>query len=186
MLVGISAHRDAIPVIRMQSDVQNQGYAAGLAAAAAAKQGVPLRSVDLKELQRHLVAVGALTADVLSGQDSYPPNGEMVKAAVDDLVSSGYSQVGVILAAERGQALELLKQAYLQLDDEDQGKLRAAHVMAVMGEPMGLRILVAKVRNFSGWDEGWHFKVYGVYGETRSYLDSLVVAIGRAAKSKNR
>lgn len=180
--LGISAHRDAIPVIRMQSDVQNQGYAAGLAAAAAAKQGVPLRSVDLKELQRHLVAVGALTADVLSGQDSYPPNGEMVKAAVDDLVSSGYSQVGVILAAERGQALELLKQAYLQLDDEDQGKLRAAHVMAVMGEPMGLLILVAKVRNFSGWDEGWHFKVYGVYGETWSYLDSLVVAIGRAAK----
>ena len=32
--LGVSAHRDAMPVIRMQADIQNQGYAAGVAAAA--------------------------------------------------------------------------------------------------------------------------------------------------------
>jgi hypothetical protein len=31
--LGISAHRDAMPILRMEPDVQNQGYAAGFAAA---------------------------------------------------------------------------------------------------------------------------------------------------------
>ena len=31
--LGVSAHRDALPCIRMQADIQNQGYAAGVAAA---------------------------------------------------------------------------------------------------------------------------------------------------------
>ena len=35
--LGVSAHRDAMPVIRMQPDIQNQGYAAGVAAAMAAE-----------------------------------------------------------------------------------------------------------------------------------------------------
>ena len=34
--IGLSAHRDAQPVVRMQPDIQNQGYAAGVAAAMAA------------------------------------------------------------------------------------------------------------------------------------------------------
>ncbi len=33
--LGISAHRDAVPLIRMQPDIQNGGYAAGVAAVAA-------------------------------------------------------------------------------------------------------------------------------------------------------
>jgi len=35
--LGVSAHRDALPCIRMQADIQNQGYAAGVAAAMIAK-----------------------------------------------------------------------------------------------------------------------------------------------------
>ncbi len=41
--LGVSAHRDVMPVIRMQPDVQNQGYAAGVAAATAAREGKGLR-----------------------------------------------------------------------------------------------------------------------------------------------
>src|SRR5690606_35857343 len=35
--LGASAHRDAMPVIRMQACLQNQGYAVGLATSMAAK-----------------------------------------------------------------------------------------------------------------------------------------------------
>ena len=35
--LGISAHRDAMPIIRMQPDVQNMGYVAGVAAATASR-----------------------------------------------------------------------------------------------------------------------------------------------------
>lgn len=72
--LGISAHRDAIPVMRMQPDVQNAGYAAGLAAAQAVSRGVTPREVDVKALQRKLVADGALGAHVLTDVDSPAPD----------------------------------------------------------------------------------------------------------------
>lgn len=72
--LGISAHRDAIPVMRMQPDVQNAGYAAGLAAAQAVSRGVTPREVDVRALQRKLVADGALGAHVLTDVDSPAPD----------------------------------------------------------------------------------------------------------------
>jgi hypothetical protein len=44
-----------MPVIRMQADIQNQGYAAGVAAATAACSGRSLREIDIRALQKHLV-----------------------------------------------------------------------------------------------------------------------------------
>ena len=70
--LGISAHRDANPLIRMQADIQNGGYAAGVAAAMAAKSGTLVRNIDVRALQEHLVKVGNLTPSVLSDRDSYP------------------------------------------------------------------------------------------------------------------
>ena len=37
--IGMSVHRDALPLVRMQPDIQNQGFAAGTAASMAAKAG---------------------------------------------------------------------------------------------------------------------------------------------------
>jgi len=57
--LGVSAHRDAIPVIRiMQADIQNQGYAAGVAAAMAAKSGQSIHQIHIKALHKHLVEKG--------------------------------------------------------------------------------------------------------------------------------
>jgi hypothetical protein len=64
--LGVSAHRDAMPVIRMQADIQNQGYAAGVAAAMAAKENRRLRDIDVKALQKHLVEKGNLPESVLA------------------------------------------------------------------------------------------------------------------------
>ena len=70
--LGISAHRDAVPLIRMQPDIQNGGYAAGVAAAMAAADNRLLREIDLQDLQQHLVEIGNLPESVLTDQDSYP------------------------------------------------------------------------------------------------------------------
>jgi hypothetical protein len=70
--LGISMHRDAIPLVRMQACIQNQGYAAGLAAAMASRDGVPLRGIDIRALQRKLVEIGNLPEEVLQQQDSLP------------------------------------------------------------------------------------------------------------------
>ncbi len=85
--LGISAHRDAMPVIRMQPDVQNQGYAAGLAAATAAAAGVEPRAIDVKALQAALVAKGNLPSRVLTDVDSYPYSAARIQEAVDALTS---------------------------------------------------------------------------------------------------
>jgi hypothetical protein len=86
--LGISAHRDAMPVIRMQPDVQNQGYAAGLAAAAAAAAGVQPRDIDIRALQQALVTKGCLPARVLTDVDSYPYSAAQIQEAVDALTAS--------------------------------------------------------------------------------------------------
>ncbi len=49
--LSVSSHRDALPVIRMQADVQNQGYAMGLAAAMIAKDGISTRNLNMREFQ---------------------------------------------------------------------------------------------------------------------------------------
>ena len=58
--LGASAERDAMTLIRMQADLQNQGYAAGWAAAAAVKAGGHTRDIDIKALQKELVRQGVL------------------------------------------------------------------------------------------------------------------------------
>jgi flavin-dependent dehydrogenase len=82
--LGISMHRDAIPLVRMQACIQNQGYAAGLAAAMASRDGVPLRGIDMRELQRRLVEIGNLPEEVLEQEDSLPMSAEQIAHAVRD------------------------------------------------------------------------------------------------------
>ncbi|MBM4086572.1 MAG: FAD-dependent oxidoreductase, partial [Planctomycetes bacterium] len=108
--LGMSAHRDAMPVLRMQPDLQNQGYAAGVAAAMAARKGVPLRGIDIRELQKHLVDIGNLPPSVLTDKDSYPIPTERLMLAVEN-VRNGYKDVGTLLASPE-QALPLLQDAY--------------------------------------------------------------------------
>ncbi len=71
--LGISAHRDCMPLVRMQPDVQNQGYAAGLAAATmAVADNLPLGRISIRELQKKLVAKDILPEEVLTETDSIP------------------------------------------------------------------------------------------------------------------
>lgn len=74
--LGISAHRDCMPLVRMQPDVQNQGYAAGLAAATAAKEGKPLREISIRALQKQLIDCGILPPEILNEEDSFGGFGE--------------------------------------------------------------------------------------------------------------
>ena len=64
--LGKGCARDVNPMARMQADLMNEGYAAGAAAAMAAKGTCDFRSIDIKALQRHLVEIGNLREEVLS------------------------------------------------------------------------------------------------------------------------
>ena len=173
--LGISAHRDAMPVLRMQPCVQNQGYAAGVAAAMAAKAGKGTRGIDVKALQKHLVEKGNLPKSVLTDKDSYPMSTAKIADAVESLVK-GDKGLPVVLAQPK-DAMPLLREAHESAKTE-KDKLAYARVLGMLGDATGAGTLTAAIRA-QAWDKGWNFRGMGQYGRSLSLLDSLIIALGR-------
>jgi flavin-dependent dehydrogenase len=178
--LAVSAHRDVMPVIRMQADIQNQGYAAGVAAALAARSGRNVRDIDIRQLQRHLVEKGNLPAEVLTDEDSFPLSQEKVEQAVQT-VRNDFEGIEVLFAQPE-QARPLLREAYAAATSEHD-KLTYAHILGIMGDPTGVDTLVQAVQA-SSWDEGWKYTGMGQYGPSMSPLDSLIIALGRTRQEK--
>ncbi len=179
--LGMSVHRDALPVVRMQPDLQNGGYAAGVAAAMAAKAGSALRQVDVKALQRHLVQIGNLKEGVLTDKDNFPLPAERIAAAVDT-PTDPYKDTAVILAHPK-EALPHVKKAFAQAKDEKE-KLHQAQVLSVLGDASGLGALIAAIEDEPGLDKGWRYVGMGQFGASMSPLDCLFYAAGRLRDRK--
>ena len=178
--LGISAHRDAMPILRMQPDVQNQGYAAGVAAAMSIKDKVTVRKVDIKKVQQHLIEKDVLPRDVLEMKDSFPLAKELfVKAAAS--ITNNYEGLSVVLA-DYPRSVPLLRDA-LAKATASEAKLKYAHVLAMMGEPDGETLLIDKVKAMK-WDAGWNFRGMGQFGRSVSWVDSYMIALGRAKSTK--
>ncbi|MFP4056178.1 MAG: FAD-dependent oxidoreductase [Candidatus Brocadiia bacterium] len=177
--LGISAHRDAMPFVRMQADLQNLGYAAGLAAAQAVHAGVGTREIDVRALQRKLVALGNLPEEVLGHEDSHPLPPEALARAVATL-PRGYRGAAVLLAHPR-RAVPLLRRAYRQSDGEA-ARLATAHVLAVLGDADGLETLIGAVQAAPDLGDGYRYRGMGHDHSRRrmSQVDSLITALGLA------
>ncbi|MDP6361235.1 MAG: FAD-dependent oxidoreductase, partial [Planctomycetota bacterium] len=172
--LGVSAHRDALPVIRMQPDVQNQGYAAGRAAAMAAQAGTGVRDIDLKQLQQHLIEIGNLPETVLSDEDTFPVSDEKLHWAVNE---GWETHEGIALCfAEAERALPLLREAH----DTTQSDNRWLYALALglMGDNHGAATLRDEV-NGREWDDGWNYKGMGQFGMSSSEVDAMLMALGR-------
>jgi len=173
--LGVSAHRDAMPVIRMQADIQNQGYAAGVAAAMVTKSGKGLRDIDIRALQKHLIEKGNLPERVLTDKDSFPLPKEQIASAVERVVND-YDGLEVVLAQPR-DAIPLLRDAY-KTAETTKAQLAYAHILGMLGDETGAEILTDVVES-RDWDKGWNFTGMGQYGASISELDSLIIALGR-------
>ncbi|MDA3923184.1 MAG: FAD-dependent oxidoreductase [Kiritimatiellae bacterium] len=178
--LGISAHRDAMPILRMQPDVQNQGYAAGVVAAEAIKAGVDLRDVDIKAVQKKLIAKKILPEEVLTMKDSFPLADAKFVQAVKDLADN-YKGLTVILT-DYDRSIPLLKKAFV-LSLTPEAKFIYAHVLAMMGHKDGEDLLIQKL-NSSEWDKGWNFRGMGQFNRSVSWVDSYIIALGRAHSKK--
>lgn len=172
--LGVSAHRDALPCIRMQADIQNQGYAAGVAAAWMARKGCASRELDIKELQKHLIAVGNLPESILAETDNFPLPRERVEDAVRR-VANDYDGLEIVLA-QFETAQPLLRQALAAAPEK--ARLIYAHILGMMGDGAGAQVLADAV-NAKPWDPGWRYTGMGQFGPCMSPLDSLIIALGR-------
>jgi hypothetical protein len=173
--LGMSAHGDAMPVMRMQADVQNQGYAAGKATAMAAEEGSTVRTIDVTRLQKHLVEKKIIPQSMIGAKDSYPIGPEQMINAVKS-VGEDYTGIAQVLTNPE-MALPALREAYAKVAKEDV-KLRYAHVLGMLHDGQGSASLIKAVDTAS-WDKGWNFRGMGQFGASTSPLDNLIIALGR-------
>ncbi len=190
--LGTSAERDAMTLLRMQADLQNQGYAAGLAAAMAARAGGRTRRIDVKKLQDVLVRIGNLPARVLTDVDSQPVPGEVIAEAVrrvgalsrentqqpSDAEKQPYRELAVVVA-HRQQAIPLLRSAWRNASGREE-KLNYAIILGFLGDPTAVSTLIEALSQAPGWDRekaGW-LSSERKTGNAFSPLDRVVMALG--------
>lgn len=172
--IGMSVHRDALPLVRMQPDIQNQGFAAGTAASMAARAGTGVRAVDIKTLQKKLVEAGIVPDRVLRDQDSNPiPEDRVAKAAEE--YPKDKSAAAILLSAPESASI-LLRKHYAKATGKD--KLEYAMMLAVMGDASGIETLIEALEA-KKWDEGWRYTGMGQFGQSMSEVDRLIVAMAR-------
>ncbi len=179
--LGASAHRDAMPVIRMQPCLQNQGFAVGWAAAMAASNEQNIRYIDLKKLQKQLINVGSLPEHVLTDADNYPPKMEKIQAAAKTVVDDLEGLEVLLWDKEKG-IVALTDQYHFTNNEND--KLVYARILGMLGEPTGWQDLIKAIDKYEDWDEGWNFTGMGQFGRSISYLDSLIIAVGRTKRTE--
>ncbi len=183
--LGVSMDRDAAAMVRMQLDMANQGYAAGVAAATVAKSGTSPRNVNVRALQKHLVDTGCLPAEVLSHNDSFPLTATAIQRAVSAYgkatnPGSAGKPLAVILT-HKDVAFPLVRQAYSQANGAS--RVRYAQVLAVLGDNAGVPALLDALKN-----EEWDAKIYqgrmADYAHLPTPVDSLILALGHAGDSR--
>ena len=178
--LGISAHRDSMPILRMQACIQNQGYAAGVAAATVAQKGIPTRSLDVNALQEHLVEIGSLPPEELKNTESGPIQDADIENAARTVVEN-YRGLSILLT-ERDKAIPYLKKE-LQAADNPDHRLVYANILGMLGDSTGADIL-AKTISEQDWDVGWNFRGMGQFGGSISRLDSHIIALGTSGDEK--
>lgn len=179
--LGASAHRDAMPVIRMQPCLQNQGFSMGWAAAVASANNELIRHIDLKWLQKGLAEIRNLPETVLDSTDNYPPAMvqilEAAKSVVNDL--EGLE----ILIWDTHRSLPVLED-FFHMSENNHHRLVYARILGMLENPAGWDILRTAIDTYEEWDEGWDFRGMGQFGRSLSYLDSLIIALGRTKKKE--
>ena len=196
--LGAGAERDAMTLIRMQADVQNQGYAAGLAAAMAARNGGHTRGIDVKRLQRQLIANGCLQPRVLSDPDAGRASPEALAKAVAELRTlrseiklshtvEDYAVFSLALAmANADHALPLLRDAYARASQTDSARLTYARILGVLGDATGVPTLMAALDQRGDWGAGYGLTSDRESNNTFSETDRIVIALGYAGAPEGK
>lgn len=181
--LGISMERDATAMVRMQYDIQNQGYAAGLAAAAAVRAGCQPRAIDIRALQRQLVELGSIPPEVLDDCDSFPLSpaeiADAVRAFPRATNPAEAASPLAILLTHPGQARPLLE-GTLPAASSDAERLAIAKALAVLGAGSVAPLLAAELDRIEQWDAKIFQGRMADYAHLPTPVDALIVALGYA------
>ena len=153
----------------------------GRAAALASQQDINIRDIDIKALQKELVRIGSLPEGVLSDTDNYPPPIEEIREAVKTVVQD-FNGLEILLWDKEAGIRAITEAFYMTGNDEH--KLVYARILGMLGVEDGWEVLIKAIDSFEEWDEGWNYTGMGQFGRSISYLDSLIIAVGRTKRSE--
>ncbi len=173
--LGMSAHRDALPVIRMQADVQNQGYAAGYAASLAVRSACTLRDLPIEKLSSHLRQIGILPEQADERESRFPLDRSEIEAAARHTPMDFHH--AAILFAHPEEAKQALRTAIAEASSDAQRE-EALAILGLLGDADAAAGL-AKIVGETPWDNGWNYRGMGQFGFSSSRVDKLVVALAR-------
>ncbi|MDB4582973.1 FAD-dependent oxidoreductase [Draconibacterium sp.] len=180
--LGISMERDASAMVRMQLDLANQGYAAGVAATLAITSGKNLREIDIKELQQYLVDKGNLPEEVLKLKDSFPFSKETIQKAVLDYgKSTNPKEAGIPLAlilTHKKTALPLVGKEYKKSTGKK--KLHYAQVLGMCGKKEGVKTLLNELDQITEWDEKIFQGSMADFAHLPTPQDAIILALGNS------
>ena len=181
--LAISGQRDVMPVFRMQGDVQNHAYAAGLAAVMALACKGEVRRIDVRALQRGLIETGFLPQTVLLHRDPAPVARPVLNSAARGPLDIHAEIAGLLTYPEAARLL--LRQRFASETDPDI-RGRCARLLAVIGDYSGADWLMRQLRAATEWDEGWNYRGMGQFGRSVSPLDEIILllALARVGEAK--
>ena len=175
--LGASAHRDAMPVIRMQPCLQNQGYAVGYLSAVAVKEGKPVRKVDIKKIQKHLVSIGNLPERVLKDKEFKGFSNNDMKAASLS-VTDNYKGLEILLT-DPARCKKILLEQIKNVSSFDE-KVVYASILCILGDATYSSVMKEKISQYKEWDKGWHYTGMHQFGMSLSQLDAYIISLGNA------
>jgi len=184
--LAISMERDASAMVRMQLDMANQGYAAGIAAAAAARGRTSPRRIHVRNLQQELIRKGNLPRNVLSHQDSFPlPDSEILKAVQEYGSAVNPETAGrplAVIMSHMKKAHTLIRRAIRSTKGKEQ--LLYAQVLGILGDPAGVPILINALKKVKTWDKKIYQGRMAEYAHLPTPADSIILALGYAGSRK--
>lgn len=140
--LGKGVARDVVPFTRMQADLMNEGFAAGLCAAAAARESDgDFRDFDLRRVQRMLVEKGNLPPDALQWTDEQTvPTDAELKDLVAAMAEGNRGSERLYVFRER--ARPFLTEAY-RMATKPAARQVYAVMLGLMGDATGAETLAA-------------------------------------------
>jgi hypothetical protein len=176
-----------VAMMRMQRDLANQGYAAGLAAATAARDGLALRDVDVKVLQAQLLEKECLPPDALE------PTGDQdgaLERAVSDLTRDHtlfrdeVARALAVVMRAGPDAIGPLEAAYRRTTGRK--RLYLARILGTLGSDAGADELLAALQAVQAWDEKIFQGHMAEYAHLPTLVDSLILALARCGDARLR
>jgi len=178
--LAISMDRDASAMVRMQLDIANQGYAAGIAASLAIKNEIFPRNISVKELQQLLIEKGNIPDSVINMEDSFPLSKEKIEEAINLYGNATNPESAgkplAIILSHKEQALPFLGIAHEKATGRS--KILYAQILGMCGYNEGVSTLLADLQNYTEWDEKIYQGSMADYAHLPTPMDATILSLG--------